>query len=63
MWFSLRVGLANTAVIAALAMLPLVSAAASLMKSGPEPVRLDPDFAMASRVAWQADPLLDQLAD
>ena len=57
MWFSLRVGLANTAVIAVLAMLPLVTMAMSLLENGTELRGIDRTFAVESQVAWRANPL------
>ena len=41
MWFSLRAGLANTAAIAALALLPVVSFAAAMLKPPAEQVRIE----------------------
>jgi hypothetical protein len=58
MWFSLRTGFANTAAIAALALLPLVSVAATMLKSGSEHSRVDKEPIGLEKVVWQAEPFL-----
>jgi hypothetical protein len=59
MWFSLRTGLANTAAIAALATLPLVSLAAAMLKPQAEPVRIDLATAQAATEDSAFSDLLD----
>jgi len=59
MWFSLRAGLANTAAIAALAMLPVVSVAAVMLKPQAEPARIELAAALAAPLESASDPLSD----
>jgi len=59
MWFSLRAGLANTAAIAALAMLPVVSVAAVMLKPPAEPARIELAAALAAPLESASDPLSD----
>jgi hypothetical protein len=63
MWLSLRSGFANTAAIAALALLPLVSVAATILKSGSEQARVNNDPATVEQIVRQPDPLLANLAE
>jgi hypothetical protein len=58
MWFTLRSGLANTAAIAALALLPFVSVAGTLFKTGSEQARVDNEPVRVERVVSQPEPLL-----
>jgi hypothetical protein len=58
MWFSLRAGVANTAVIAALGLLPLISVAVSMLKTGSEQAGAEKSLVRVEQVVWQADPLL-----
>jgi hypothetical protein len=63
MWFSLRAGFANTAAIAALASLPLVSVAAAMLTGGSEPAHIVNHQVRSEQVVWQPDPMLAHLAE
>jgi hypothetical protein len=56
-WLSLRAGFANTAAIAALALLPFVSMASTLLKHDAPQTRVLNDLAAADRAPWQLDPV------
>ena len=57
MWLSLRSGFANTAAIAALALLPLVTAATAMLKNGSESVRGDNDPVRVELILAHSEPL------
>jgi len=57
MWFSLRSGLANTAVIEAIASLPLISVANALLHHEPGQTRIDTVSAQSEQLVWRAAPL------
>jgi hypothetical protein len=61
MWFSLRTGLANTAAIAGLALLPVVSLAAAMLKPEAEQVRIELAAAQAAPLDSASDPLSTDL--
>ena len=63
MWLSLRSGFANTAAIAALALLPLISVASAILKNGLGESRVGNDPVKVEQVVLQADPLLAHLAE
>jgi hypothetical protein len=63
MWLSLRSGFANTAAIAALALLPLISVASAMLKNGSGESRLSNDPVKVEQVVLQADSLLAHLAE
>jgi hypothetical protein len=63
LWLSLRSGLANTAAIAALALLPLVTFATAMLKNGSEQGRVDNDPARVEHILSQPQPLLAHFAE
>ena len=62
MWLSLRSGLANTAAIAALALLPLVTVATAMLKNGSEQARIDNEPIRVERILKKPEPLLAHFA-
>jgi hypothetical protein len=63
LWLSLRSGLPNAAAIAALALLPLVSAAGMLLKNGSEQARVDNAPVTVEQILSQPEPLLAHFAE
>ena len=63
MWLSLRSGFANTAAIAALALLPLVTVASAMLKNGSEQARVDNDPIRVEQILAQPEPLLAYFAE
>lgn len=63
MWFSLRSGFANTAAIAAVALLPLISFASAMLKNGSEQARVANISISIEQAVWQPEPLLAHFAE
>jgi len=62
MWLSLRSGFANTAAIAALALLPLVTVASAMLNNAAEKARVDNDPVRVEQILSQPEPLLAHFA-
>jgi Na+-translocating ferredoxin:NAD+ oxidoreductase RNF subunit RnfB len=63
MWLSLRSGFANTAAIAALALLPLVTFASAMLNNASEQARVDNDPVRIDQILSQSEPLLAHFAE